>query len=84
MYGNHWVSLFFPRWPPPASHYDITSATEFRYVASFFKSLAWTKLLPDLASALVTAGRNTYANPSVPLGTTANDGGPCARSGLSV
>jgi hypothetical protein len=84
MYGNHWVSLFFSGWPSPASQYDTTSATQFRYVASFFKSLAWTKLVPDTAGALVTAGRNTYANPPAPSGTTANDGGPCASSGLNV
>jgi hypothetical protein len=84
MYGNDGATEHFQTgWQ---NNIDTTSVTQFNNITNFVRSTAWQMLVPDLNSNLVTAGRNTYANPPVPEGVpgnSANDG-ECASTGYNI
>jgi hypothetical protein len=71
IYGNSYIWRFATRWNT-ASHINTTDVTQLGYLYNFLVALNWSMLVPDTASTLITAGRNTYGTPPISSGTPGN------------
>jgi hypothetical protein len=90
IYGNSYVWPFATGWWPfatgwnTASHIDTADVTQLGYLYNFLVALNWSILVPDTASTLVTAGRNTYGTPPISSGTPGNPGCPSSPNTVNT